>query len=125
MKAFAIALLAACGLASAAVWTQYPVEIGTNGVASFALDERFDLPVEIDSLWFTKNPASTNESEVVLLFRERDWFETWHRVACATNAADSKSMFVGGVGLVAKRGDVLTFSNSTGSASIILNVKRE
>ena len=125
MKAFSIALLAACGLASAAVWTQYPVEIGTNGVASVVLDDRFSFPAEVDSLWFTKNPASTNESEVVVLFKERSWFETWHRVVCATNAADSKTMFVGGVGLVAKRGDVLTFSNSTGSASVLLNVKRE
>ena len=125
MKAFSLALLAVCGLASAAVWTQYSVEIGTNGVASVVLDDRFSFPAEVDSLWFYKNPASTNESEVVVLFKERSWFETWHRVACATNAASSKSMFVEDIGLVAKCGDVLTFSNSTGSASVLLNVKRE
>jgi hypothetical protein len=125
MKAFVIALLAACGLASAAVWTQYPVAVGTNGVASFTMDDRFSIPAEVDSMWFYKNPASTNESEVAVLFKERSWFETWHCAAIVTNAANASVMFVGDIGLVVKRGDTLTFSNTTGSASIILNVKRE
>lgn len=125
MKAFMFLILAICGIASADVWTQYPVSVGTSGVASVTLDGRFYPPAVLDSMWTVQSSTSTNESEVSVLFNEKNWDALTYRVVCDTNAANESILLVNGIGLVVKTGDTLTISNAIGSASVILNVKRE
>lgn len=125
MKAFMFLILAICGIASADVWTQYPVSVGTSGVASVTLDGRFYPPAVLDSMWTVQSSTSTNESEVSVLFNEKNWDALTYRVVCDTNAASESILLMNGIGLVVKTGDTLTISNAIGAASVILNVKME
>ena len=124
MKAFMFLILAICGIASADVWTQYPVSVGTSGVASVTLDGRFYPPAVLDSMWTVQPPLPRTSLRSSCCSTRRNWDALTYRVVCDTNAASESILLVNGIGLVVKTGDTLTISNAIGAASVILNVKR-
>lgn len=124
MKNAILVLLLATSI-SFGSWIQVPVKIGTNGVSTLVLDNRFYAPVTLDSIWYMLSPVPTNDVTGAIFYKEASWTIQQWTVSEFTNKTDVSVSLIKDLNLIVKQGDTLTITNSAEEAKCLINFKRE